>query len=182
LGTTVKLSESDLISLLKKQDREGYNQLYKNYSGALYGIIFRIVRDEEIAADVLQDSFIKIWKNIDSYNKEKGTLFTWMLNITRNTAIDKLRSKEYKNTSKIRPIEENVGIIDSGNSTENIVDHIGIKGLVDTLADDQKQIIEKIYFEGYTQTEVSEELGVPLGTVKTRVRIAVGKLKNYFKN
>ena len=75
---------------MQAQDQRAFSLLYDNYSAALYGVILKIVRTEEIAADVMQDSFVKIWKNIENYNRIKGTLFTWMLNVARNTAIDQI--------------------------------------------------------------------------------------------
>ena len=94
-------TEQELTTLLKSNDRSAFEYLYDHYSPALYGIIVKIVKDEERACDAMQDTFLKIWKNISSYNSEKGTLFTWILNIARNTAIDKLRVEVKK--EKIEP-------------------------------------------------------------------------------
>ncbi|HEY0031415.1 MAG TPA: sigma-70 family RNA polymerase sigma factor, partial [Bacteroidia bacterium] len=96
----LKYTEDELIALLKNKDLVAYNALYDNYSAALYGIITRIVPAEEIAEDLLQEVFIKIWKSIDSYDPKKGRLFTWMLNISRNASIDYARSKQSKIETK----------------------------------------------------------------------------------
>ena len=93
-----KYSEEELVNLLKQNNKAAFSYLYDHYSGALFGIILKIVnQDEETSEDVLQDVFIKIWKKIATYDSTKGTLFTWMLNIARNTAIDKVRT--FKNAS-----------------------------------------------------------------------------------
>lgn len=171
------IPEPELIALLRNRDQKGFTLLYDNYSAALYGIILKIVRSEETAADVMQEAFIKIWKNVDSYSATKGTLFTWILNVARNTAIDKIRSQEYRQSAQIRPIEENVSSIDSSFSTQTQTDMIGMDKIVAKLKPEHQAVIELIYFKGYTQTEVAEKLDIPLGTVKTRVKTAITQLR-----
>ncbi|MFN3950812.1 MAG: RNA polymerase sigma factor [Thermaurantimonas sp.] len=173
-----KYSEEQLVDLLKSKDKEAFNMLYDNYSPILYGIILKIVNSEESAQDVLQDSFIKIWKNISTYDCTKGTLFTWMLNIIRNSAIDFNRSKHVK--YKIRLNDEIVGITNEQTYTKNF-DHIGIKEIVANLKPEHKEVIETIYFSGYTHEEASQELNLPLGTLKTRVRTAIRQLRELLK-
>jgi RNA polymerase sigma-70 factor (ECF subfamily) len=174
------VSEIELISLLKSRDKRGFDLLYDNYSKALYGIVLKIVKSEEVAEDVLQDAFVKIWKNVSSYDSSKGTLFTWILNVARNTAIDRIRSQEYKNTAKIQPIDNNVGMVDKQSTTEIQIDHIGLEKVVSTLKPEHQTIIDYIYFKGFTQTEVAEALNIPLGTVKTRVKSAINHLRELF--
>src|SRR3712207_4079549 len=84
------MTEKELVRLLRQREKRGFTLLYDHYSSALYGIIRKIVRSEELAQDVLQDAFVKIWRGIDSYDASKGTLFTWILNVARNTAIDRV--------------------------------------------------------------------------------------------
>src|SRR5206468_3616525 len=93
LDITVTYSEEELVLLLQQQSRQAFNYLYRQYSAVLYGVIYKVITDEQTSQDVLQDVFIKIWNNISQYNAQKGRLYTWMLNIARNAAIDKLRSK-----------------------------------------------------------------------------------------
>mgnify|MGYP001766483760 CR=1 FL=1 len=96
------MTQEELIPLLLKKDDRSFTLLYDNYSKSLYGVIFTLIKDREEAEDVLQEVFIKIWKNIDSYNESKGRLYTWMLNIARNTSIDKLRSKGFNNNQNYK--------------------------------------------------------------------------------
>ena len=161
--------------------------LYDNYSAALFGVIVRIVEsvppsplDRENAEDVLQEVFIKIWKNISSYDPSKGKLYTWLINIARNAAIDSLRVKDHKAKSKIQSIDNSVGIINKQHNVEIHPDHIGLKTLVDKMKPEHKQLIDKLYFEGYTQEEAAQELNIPLGTVKTRARSAISHLREFF--
>lgn len=165
------------MHLLKGKDTEAFNVLYDNYSAALYGVISRIVESEATAQDILQDVFVKIWKRIDSYDSTKGRLFTWMLNIARNTAIDELRSAQHKQGIKNHTIEDSVNTINSSQSTSIKTDQIGLKETVLKLKSEYKLIIDLLYFKGYTQEEVSQEFNIPLGTVKTRTRAALTDLR-----
>ncbi len=182
MKTVVKYSEEELVELLKKQDKKGFDFLYENYSSALYGIVFKIVDKEGVAEDVLQEVFLKIWKNISNYDSTKGKLFTWLLNIARNTAIDTLRSKNTKNDLQNRKIENSVNEINRNYNTDINIDVIGLKDTVNKLKEEHKLLITMAYFGGYTQEEISKELNMPLGTVKTKIRSAIGQLKQFFKN
>jgi RNA polymerase sigma factor (sigma-70 family) len=144
----------------------------------LLGVIFRIVRHETIAEEILQDVFVKIWDKIGGYDSDKGKLFTWMLNIARNQAIDKTRSKEISKEKKTGTIDNVVSRIDNQEYIEQRVDGIGVKDILIPLPKEQKFIVEKLYFEGYSQSEVAEEFNIPLGTVKTRLRLAMQQLRS----
>jgi len=174
-------SEDLLVAAMKLGKQNAYSQLYDSYSHTLYGVISKIVRSEEYAPDVMQDSFVKIWKNIAHYDVQKSTLFTWMLNITRNTAIDFIRSKNYRASKENQNLEDSVNSIELQTSNTQKEDLIGIKDKALSLDEKYSVLIEKLYFEGYTQEEVSEELNIPLGTVKTRVRKAMIELREILK-
>ena len=180
IGNTLFISESELIQRLLEKDRKAFEYLYDNYSGAIYGIILKIVRNEEFADELLNDVFLRIWEKFPDYDSEKGRLFTWILNIARNLAIDKLRSKEYKVRMKTDDVSENVSISDDAYESSHKPEYIGMKEIVETLPVEQKQLIDLMYFKGYSQSEIAEEFNIPLGTVKTRVRSAMIKLKQLF--
>lgn len=175
--TKVNIQETELVRLLKARDQRGLRILYDNYSAALFGVIMRIISDRETAEDVLQESFVKIWNNIDNYDPDRGRLFTWLLNVARNQAIDKTRSKSFKDNGKVQSIEDFVYQIDKRNNTSNFVDHIGLKKVLDRLKPEHRVLIDLLYFGGYTQSEAAAHLGIPLGTVKTRVKIALTQLR-----
>ena len=156
--------------------------MYENYSKALFGVIFSIINDQEEAEDVLQITFLKIWNNINSYDESKGRLYTWMIKIARNLSIDSTRTRHEKLKNKIQEPTDSVyhknNLFD-----ENLThDNIGLKNFVEALKDDQKQIIDLAYYEGYTQEEISKKLNLPLGTVKTKVRQALITLRDLTKN
>lgn len=167
------------MARLRSRDNAAVSMLYDMYSPTLYGVVLQIVKVEEVAEDVLQEAFIKIWKSFDSYDEGKGKLFTWMINISRNLAIDKVRSKEYRvrNATEELPSNGRVGFITEAFNPE----HIGVREAVDQLNPEQKQIIDLMYFEGFTQSEIAEAYDIPLGTVKTRARSAVKFLSRIFK-
>ncbi len=175
----LKYEESELVYLLKKREQSAFSYLYDNYSGALYTVILAIVPDRELANDVLQEVFVKIWKQIESYDDNKGRLFTWMMNISRNASIDTVRSKNYQNSQQNRELTESV--YDSSGSTSTNTDKIGLRKLVHQLKDEYKVLVELSYFQGFTQEEISKMLEIPLGTVKTRLRTALIQLRQLVK-
>ena len=171
------IPEEQLVQLLKNKDREAFTVLYDNYCNALYGVIFRIVNDEPLAQDILQEVFVKIWKNMEHYDASKGRLFTWLINVTRNTAIDKYRSQEFRQQSKNQKMEDSVHQVEMASSVNTKVDHIGLKEQIAQLKPEYIQLIDLLYFKGYTHEEVAKEFNIPLGTVKTRIRSAIIQLR-----
>lgn len=147
----------------------------------MYGAIYRIIRKEEIAQEVLQDVFLKIWDKIESYDPAKGRLFTWMLNLAKNQAIDKTRSKEISRENKTGGLENFVSGVNKGEFVEQRIEAIGVKDILTGLPEDQKFVVEQLYFKGYSQSELAEEFNIPLGTVKTRLRLAMKQLRSILK-
>lgn len=166
-----------IIARFQKQDPAAFEKIYEMYSAALYGVINGVLHNNEVSEEVLQDSFIKIWNNSDTYNPKKGRFFTWMLNIARNTAIDKTRSKDFKNQKKNHTAEYYVDILEEKQSFLTSVDAIGIKKYVGLLEPLCKKIIHYLFFQGYTQKETADTLEIPLGTVKTRNRTCIKNLR-----
>ena len=151
--------------------------LYDHYSAALYGVILRVVKNDEIAEEVLQDVFMKIWNRFGSYDPGKGRLFTWMVNIARHQAIDKTRSKELSQDQKTGGLENVVSRIENSEFVEQRVEGIGVREILKSLPDEQQFVVEYLYFKGYTQSELADEFDIPLGTVKTRLRLAMQHLR-----
>jgi len=176
----ISLSEEELVSALKRQDTIAIKALYDMYSGALLGVISRIIQQTEVAEDLLQETFVKIWNSSANYDASKGRLFTWMMNVARNLSIDKLRSKDFKNANKNQDIENNVDFIDQQKKVSFNADTLGVKELVTKLKPDLKEVLDMVYFKGYTHVEAAEQLNIPLGTVKTRVRMAIIELRKNF--
>ena len=176
LEPKTKYSEQELVVLLKVQNKDAFNYLYDHYSGALFTIINQIVSDKDTASDVLQDVFVNIWKKISTYDETKGRLFTWMLNIARNAAIDKVRSKGYRDNQKTQPIAEGENAV-MAMSSNPVVNDVGLKKVLTTLNEEYRKLIDLSYFQGFTHEEIAKMLGIPLGTVKTRIRTAISQLR-----
>jgi len=175
LNLKTTYSEQELVALLQQRDQQAFSYLYDNYSGALFGIVHAIVTDREAASDVLQNVFINIWKKIESYDLSKGRLFTWMLNIARNAAIDEIRSKGYRDAQKNQPLGENTEI--AGSAYGPAVSDVGLKKLLGKLKEEWRVLIDLSYFQGFTHEEIAKMLSLPLGTVKTRIRSALIHLR-----
>ena len=172
-----QIDQDVLVANLRAKKADAFSYLYDNYSAAIYGSISRIVNDEDVAQEVLQDAFMKFWDKIEQYDASKGRFFTWMVNISRNLAIDKLRSKEMKKVGKTDNIETYVTGIERSKLNHLNVDGIGLKETLTNLRDEEKFILEMVYFKGYTQSEISDEFDIPLGTVKTRLRMGLKNMR-----
>ncbi len=153
---SLSVTEEELVNGIRGKCEDKFRLLYKMYAPALMGVISRIVRSDVAAEDVLQDTFVKIWNSIESYDSSRGRLFTWMAATARNTAIDQLRSRAQINTAKHSNIDP------------------------DTMHTSEKEVLDLIYFQGYTHSEASKTLNIPLGTVKTKLRRAINALREYF--
>ncbi len=173
---TGMLRENQITTLLAQKDQAAIAMIYDHYAPALYGMILRIVRSEAVAEDVLQDTLVKVWRYADRYDAQQGRLFTWLINIARNTAIDAYRSKAFRQQSENQGLEiavDQVGYLES-------TDHIGLKELLQKIDPKHRELIDLAYFQGFTQPEIAEELQLPLGTVKTRMRAALQALRGKF--
>ncbi|MDO6601989.1 sigma-70 family RNA polymerase sigma factor [Arenibacter palladensis] len=167
-----------IVEQFQKRDAVAFQKLYNMYSENICGVINTIVKDTNVSEEICQDVFMKAWNNAESYNASKGRFFTWILNIARNAAIDEIRSKSYKNSKKNLSADYFVGILESmTDSEEGKEDVVGLKKLLVNLKDKCIEIIELLYFKGLTQKEVSKELDIPLGTVKTRNRSCITQIR-----
>ncbi|MDY8137369.1 RNA polymerase sigma factor [Aquimarina sp. 2201CG5-10] len=171
------MQPTELIIAIQNKDQNALKRIYDMYAENVYGIIYNILKDEALSEEVVQDVFIKIWNNIGSYSEKKGRFFTWILNIARNAAIDKTRSKNFKNSSQNLTADYFVDILEDKTNFTSKIDSIGIKKYIATLEPLCKKVIDLLFFKGFTQKEASEELEIPLGTIKTRNRICIDKLK-----
>lgn len=172
---------ADIDTLVKRfqdKDQQAFETLYQMYSESMHGVIYNIVKDLDIAQELMQDVFIKAWQKSDSYSPQKGRFFTWLINIARNTAIDKVRSKGYRQSKQNLDADNFVDIIMSNDNLDSTTDAIGIKKFVTNLGQKCKDIIEFLYFKGFTQKEASEALAMPIGTIKTRNRNCIQQLRD----
>ena len=177
---TASIETPQLVELLKQNDRKGFSLLYDNYAPALLGIINRMVNNLPASEDILQDVLIKIYTRINQYDPEKGTLFTWLFNIARRTAIDFLRSKQHRQEVRNQQINNEFfyNILPAKDNKQS--NNLG--KIVEKLEPQYREIINLVYISGYTQNEVAKMLNIPIGTVKTRARMALQILRKHFLN
>jgi len=174
-------NEVMLLKDLKENREPAFRKLYTDYRRGLLSVILKMVRNDEEAEDILQETFINISKNIYSYDPGKGKLFTWMARVARNKAFDYLKSPAVRNTEfNLNLVELEEEFVLSLQSSDFNIESIGVKTLTDRLNASQKKVIDLIYFNGYTYMEVAEELNMPLGTVKTKNRMAMNSLRALF--
>jgi RNA polymerase sigma factor (sigma-70 family) len=179
LKVKLQYQHDELVIAIKNRDQKAFSYLYDNYSKAIFGIIFNLIGDTEETEDLVQNTFIKIWNSFDSYDSSKGRLYTWMLNIARNIAIDYKRSKISRN--KNQNVSNDVYEVKGMYLEDTSSDTIGLNDVVKTLKDDNQLLIDLAYYKGYTQQEISDELNIPLGTVKTKLRKALLILREQLK-
>jgi RNA polymerase sigma factor (sigma-70 family) len=172
--------EEELVLGLQNNQASAFEHLYGNYKIALLNVIGQIISAEDDANDCLQDVFIAIHRNIAKYEPQKGRLFTWMHTLARNTAINMLRSKNFKQSQKNEDLT-NVVYNSAGVVQQQNTDLIGLRKQVHLLREDYKNVLELSYFTGFTQEEIAQKLEIPIGTVKTRLRNAIIELRKTFK-
>ncbi|HNQ27845.1 MAG TPA: RNA polymerase sigma factor [Aquaticitalea sp.] len=169
--------EQHIVKLLEKGDKAAISLLYENYADSLYGVILKITNNEELAEDALQESFVKIWKNSTKYDPSKAKLFTWLYRIAHNTAIDKVRSYNNRFEKEVQIDKSNVYILPAQNLNQEVID---LRAHVDRLDIKYQIVLKALFFEGLTQQEASDELDIPLGTIKSRLKIGLRELKKIY--
>jgi RNA polymerase sigma-70 factor (ECF subfamily) len=180
------LPDDILLQKIAIRDEDALEQLYDRYERPIYAFALRIVQDAMAAEEVVQELFVRVWNTASRIDADgrKGKISTWMFAVARNLAIDRLRKQ---GRQPVGSLESEVWerLSDSEESTELTVEHklLGqqLKEAIHELQSDQKQVLEWIYYMGYTQQEVAERHQIPLGTVKSRVRLALKALRGRFE-
>lgn len=149
------------------------------YADSLFGIIVRIVNNKGLAEEILQQTMLKVWNKIDTYDGEKSSFFTWICVIARNTALDKKRLKSFEHRQKTDSLDATVYDIESEMINSSGID---VEKLTSALDPKYKLVLDKLYLEGYSQRDLADELDMPLGTIKTRIRTAINILREELKD
>jgi RNA polymerase sigma-70 factor (ECF subfamily) len=175
------LTEEELIAALHSGNHQDFEKFYNRFAHILYGILIGWVGDAHVAENLLQDAFVKAWSNREVYDPAKGRLFTWLYNITRNVCIDYYRSRQYKK-GKAAVLSNDISLLMYTKQTNQTPDTIGIFQVINMLRKEEKQVVELMYFKGFTQKEIAGLMNMPLGTVKTRMSMAIKNLRSFFMN
>ena len=180
-GRKLRLSEDKLVEGLKNMDGSAMSALYRMYSDSLYRVISTIVVIEEVAQDLLQETFIKIWKSFKHYDPGKGRLYTWMARLARNISIDYLRSVNHRNYTVSENLIESTQQIDKKFQVSYNPELIGVRDMTTILNEDQRRALDLIYFKGYTHVQAAEELNVTVGILRSRLQSSIAELRRTFK-
>ena len=173
----ISFDEAGLVRRLIEQDQTALSELYQQFGGLVYSIALRVVQNSSLAEEVTQDTFLKVWHQPTTWDPNRGKFVSWLLTITRYTAIDRLRMEQR------RPLQNAVELDDLRIGKHGLMDDPAwqdgrlLRSLLERLPEEQIQVIELAYFQGMSHSEMAEYLHLPLGTVKTRVRLGLQKLK-----
>jgi RNA polymerase sigma-70 factor (ECF subfamily) len=172
--------ESDLVRRLKERDPHAMSDLYDRYGRLAYSLIYRIVRNGAAAEDLVQETFLRVWNRVQSFDRQKGALGPWILTVARNRAIDYLRSIDGRMSAGALELDkvENPALFSEFSDNAMSIDRARrLKSAFEKLNTNQRMVIELAYFEGLSQTEMAAQMKQPLGTVKTWVRSALKILR-----
>lgn len=173
--------DGDLARRLKARDPRAMSDLYDRYGRVAYSLIYRVVRDTGAAEDLVQETFLRVWNRMQSFDEQRGSLGPWVLTVARNRAIDYLRSTDGRMSAgalELDRLERPASFSGFDDGTLSLDRARVVKGALDKLTPTQKQVIELAYYEGLSQSEMAERMQQPLGTVKTWVRGALKALRD----
>jgi RNA polymerase sigma-70 factor, ECF subfamily len=175
-----------LMQRIALRDDKALEELYARFSKALYNVIYAIVKRKEDAEEILCDIFFQVWEKAPVYDVSKGSVYTWLLAMARNRSIDRLRSKGYKSSRAESGQEpDDMAGMDASNQLDNVVlaqRAAIVKSALGRISPEQRRVLETAYFEGRSQTEIATDLGIPLGTVKSRVRDGMKAMQSLLKD
>jgi RNA polymerase sigma-70 factor (ECF subfamily) len=176
------LADEDLISLVQRRDSEAFAVLYDRHVRAAYSLAYRMMGERQAAEDLVQDTFLKVWRAAASYRVERGSVRTWLLSIVHNRGIDQLRSlaSRRRTQDRIEASAPRFQPSDAFTESWRNSQREQVREALKTLPPEQLKILELAYFAGYTHVEIAELLGLPLGTVKGRMRLGLKKVKDHF--
>jgi RNA polymerase sigma-70 factor (ECF subfamily) len=170
-------SDDSLIAALAGRDLTALAVLYDRYGRIAYALAYRILGEPEAAEDVVHDGFISAWRGAGSYRSERGNVRGWLLSIVHHRAVDVLRRKTTFRPAPLELAEQRPAEDDTALEATRNVEHATVRAALEALPPAQRRTIELAYFGGYTHVELAQIMGVPLGTVKGRMRIGLQKLR-----
>ena len=177
VSTTTSTVDIALLDRIARRDQAGLAELYDRHCRLLFSLILRILRDRGEAEDVLQEVFVRVWDRADSYNASLGTPAAWLVRISRNRAIDRLRSRTVRAGIQAPEVDRPEQAADPESYAASAEERRVIGDAIAALPPEQRQLIESAFYEGYTQSELAERFDLPLGTVKTRIRTGMQSLR-----
>lgn len=174
-------SPPDLLSRVALQDREAFELLYDQFAPLVFKLVLRMMGNRAEAEDILQEVFLQVWRTAASYDARRGHPSAWLITIARSRAIDRLRSPQHRRRAQEVPAVENAAFMRASDLWQEISlreNAVAVRDALASLPEKQRRPIELTYFDGLTQSEIAERLQEPLGTVKTRIRLGMLKLRD----
>jgi RNA polymerase sigma-70 factor (ECF subfamily) len=172
--------DREIATRLKQRDANAMAELYDKYGGLLYSIILRSVTNHSTAEDLVQETFLRIWNRIHTFDVERGRLEGWIVAIARNRAVDylrSLRSQPGEANTTLEDLEHSALFVTRETEADRLTRRKEVGAALESLNEDQREVLELTHFQGLTQTEIAERLNKPLGTVKSLVRSALKALR-----
>jgi RNA polymerase sigma-70 factor (ECF subfamily) len=172
------VSDDELVSRVAREDEEAFLTLYDRYASRVYALALRMARDPQTAEEITQDAFVKVWSRARGYLSERGAFAAWLLTITRNTALDRLRLERRRPPSAGEDDpEETWDLLADERLLPEEARWRSLYFTIQALPAEQRQVIELAYYQGLSHSEIAEHLGWPIGTVKTRLRLGMDHLR-----
>ncbi len=184
--TYEQLSDVELINRVQQQERQALSMLYDRYARLIYSIAYHLVTEHAVAEELVMDVFIRIWEKAGDYQAEQAKVTTWITSITRNLSLDWLRKQKVRrqaaNTGKLQQLfEHSSGQQHTEKYVELSIKQAAVREALCTLPMEQLQVIDLAYYQGYAQLEIADILQIPVGTVKSRTRLAMEKLRQVLR-
>lgn len=182
-STIGDVDDASLLRAVQRGEQEAVATLYDRYGGMAYGLAFRITSDATAAEDAVQDAFVSLWKQAPRFDAARGQVRSWLMTIVHHKAVDIVRRRANRPE---RPLPDGPGdfVATYGRPeelAESVMDAEAVREAVRLVPEEQRKTIEMAYFRGMTHVEISDEMGVPLGTVKSRLRIGLEKMREYLR-
>ena len=171
------LSDAAVLALIARSDEQALAELYRRFGRLAYGLAVRILRDDALAQDAVQEAFLGVWRAAGRFKAERSKPSTWLLTLVHRRAVDLVRREERRRTEPLQPETEPVGA-EAADEAELATQRETIRGALRRLPPEQREAIELAYYGGYTQSELAERLGQPLGTIKSRMFTGLSRLRD----
>jgi RNA polymerase sigma-70 factor, ECF subfamily len=173
------VDDHELMRRIARQDQSALTELYQSYAPLIYGIAMRVLQNSVWAEETMQDTFIKVWREPGKWNPDAGRLVSWLVTVARYTAIDRLRKERRQPPLNFASLDEMPHLAATSGGIDDLlwVDTQLLRGFMDQLPPPQQQVIQLAFWQGMTHMEISAHLGLPLGTVKSRLQLGLHKLR-----
>ncbi len=179
-----EIADGELVLRVCQRDPEALGAIYDRYAHVAYAVVLRITHDPAATEDLLQELFIRLWNRAREFDASRGALGVWILSIARNMAIDYVRSAHARFSQRLAPVEhlDHLHSASTRSEPESVIDRARtVRTALSSLSANEKQVLELAYFEGCSHSEIASRLGAPLGTVKSWMRAALGRLRESVK-